>query len=255
MLKNTLRSFKIKLGLGLFFLTTPVFASIINGWNTNLLAGFGMGYIDLTGSAKTVATYNQGVPPGFQNLIIRDYSDHKIYPSLIGGYQGTYYKWLVGAEINLDWQNLSRTLDFAFSDSAGITGWDGSINYDRKFIFGLTGRVGYSFVSFMMPYLRFGLEASDDELNASYSDINGVVAFAQGAHVESWVYRFLFGVGVEMPLPTCLPLSLRMEYDYHSKGKTLNAATAGVGGVYPIMEGQMQPKAQSGCVSLIWNFF
>ncbi len=250
-----LRLIKIKLGLGLFFLTTSVFASFINGWNTNLLLGFGFGYVDLEASAQTTMTYNALVPPGFQNLIVRDYSDHKIFPSLIGGYQGMSDKWLLGAEINLDWQNLHRQLDFAFSDSQNITGWNGEIDYDRKFVIGLTGRAGYSIVSFLMPYVRFGVEMSDDEINGTYSNTNNTVVFNQDAHTETWVYRFLLGIGAEIPLPTCLPLSFRMEYNYHSKGKTVSGTTAGLGGPFPIMEASLQPRAHSGRASLIWNFF
>jgi hypothetical protein len=151
---------------------------------------------------------------------------------------------------------MSRKLDFAFADSQNLVGWNGQISYDRKFVLGLTGRVGYSFVSFLMPYVRFGVEMSDDEIHSFYRDNTSNIVFPTGdGHTETWVYRFLVGIGAELPLPTCLPLSLRMEYNYHSKGKTLDATSVGVGGVAPVFNASLQPWANSGRIVLVWNFF
>lgn len=160
------------------------------------------------------------------------YSSATFAPYFFMGYQQAYDQWLWGTELNIDWQKVADDRDFTFKMESTVS--SANVSYEHGVTLGLSERLGYSLTPYFMPYLRFGIEAGKDRLDTHVA--------SEATKDKMWVYRFLFGLGVELPLPVKSPLSLRFEYDYHSKGKTLITNAA-----------QVQPWAQSARIALVWS--
>ena len=110
-----------------------------------------------------------------------------------------------------------------------------------------------------MPYGRIGAELGSDRLSVTFGFNNPLEADNNPLATNEerqWVYRFLFGVGVELPLVPACGTTFRVEYDFHSKGRTLIATTAINDGIFnPSFQAESQPFTQSGTISVVWNFF
>lgn len=227
-------------------------------WTGNWLVGASAGYGSRTGSNQTQLSYNgTGFPATYpQSLIIRDYSASGSISGLFMGYQAVKENWLVGGEVNVDYHNMNEDLPFAFTDAGGTIGWTGTTQYKRDLVLGLTGRMGYAITPFFLPYVRIGVEFGHDKLTTQYASTSTTFPFNTEMSTTTYVHRALSGFGVEMPLPMTCGGSFRLEYNWHSKSKTVKAHAAIVDGVVsPAFESGLQPQTHSGRVAFVWNFF
>jgi len=249
-----------------FFLCLLVFSRQVHAqWETNFLLGVSgslnerLGNEDITLLYTNPVAIHAGFPSSF---IIEGYTDRGWMLGAFGGFQARCWQWLFGGEVNVDWDDIDSAHPFAFDDAfgqAGVArglGWNATTRYKRKVTIGLTGRIGYAVTRCFMPYLRLGAETSIDQLITTYSGNSNVYPLSLRTFGSVRQYRFLGGVGVEIPVPKISPLSFRIEYDFHSKGKAVQSIglIEDTLGYSPEFFTTMKPRMHSGKVSLVWNF-
>lgn len=221
-------------------------------WQYNFLVGASAGYADRSGDFHfTTVT---PAPALERTAIVQDHSDSGFIWGLLGGFQAHCNGWLFGAEANVDFHDFDDTRQHQFSRVVG--GVPGAVStvarYDRGTVVGLTGRAGYQMAPYLMPYIRLGMETSNDEysVNGAFGPANTPV-FTLAS--DRRTYRFLGGVGLEVPIPSLQGLSVRAEYNYHGKGKVIDAGGAASDGL-TFVASDMKPRTHSGKASLVWNF-
>lgn len=218
-------------------------------WEGNVLVGVSGGYANRDGTLNV----NHGSPaPGRQVAIVNEALDESGFIwGLLTGYQVRCNGWLMGAEINVDWRNLDDNTAFAFTDGLS-RGWDATASYEQKTVVGLTGRLGYEVSPCFMPYARFGAETSDDDLTYRASTVSGT---SMGAMVDGSrrQYRFVGGIGAEMPIAMLACLSFRLEYNFYSKSKGV-AASGFASDNLTFVYANGRVKTSAGKASLVYNF-
>lgn len=221
-------------------------------WDKNFLLGVFGGYADKDGS--TVTRVNYGAFPNLVSAdVVRDISDLGVIYGILGGYQGKCDQWLFGGEFSLERHPINDIHQFAFSDPAGLFNWQGSAQYRRDWMTAFTFRGGYQFVDYFMPYVRLGIETGQDIYEVTLASNVPNVPILYPAN-KKWVWRFLSGAGIEIPV-TCTRLALRMEYQFHSKGKTIEVDKIYTDGIInPITNSELQPKTQTFILAIVSNF-
>jgi opacity protein-like surface antigen len=220
-------------------------------WRTNFLIGIFGGYADRESNLTTTMQYG-GFPVIPQSIVVRDVSDTGGIYGFLLGFHGRCNKWLFGGEFNIENHNFSEDHPFAFSDPAGLVGWNGTSEYQRDWMAGFTFRLGYQIVDYLLPYVRLGVETGRDKLITTLTpdDFDGSLRLQD----KTWIYRFLSGVGIEFPV-YCTAITMRLEYQFHSKGKTIETDRLFTDGIFnPISTSQMQPRTQTGLIAIVRNF-
>ncbi len=246
-------------------------------WQGNWLVGVSGGYGVREGK-EYITIINATAPfEGAETAFDQRFKDNGWLGSIFGGYQWKCNRWLLGTELNVDWRGYEDGQDFVFAEAdsslnaafgVGPVAWIASTKYKRDWAVGLTGRMGYELAPYLMPYIRLGAEWSRDKLNFNaFRQPNVVlvgplppapVAFpgisvSESSHKNS--YRAVIGVGVEAPIPTVAGingLTVRAEYDFHYRGKTVGATVAASDNL-TLVNTSMNPHEQSAILSLVWN--
>lgn len=225
----------------------------------NWLVGISAGYANRVGNLVVTNYYDVGLfDDAIQGSnIVRDLSDSGFIWGAFVGYQSICQKWLKGIELSIDDQSISTSKGLAFTDPSGVLGYSGLMRYQRNWVGGLSARFGYALTPRFMPYLRAGGELASDRLSTAFSSPGNFNNLAAANEERQWVYRFLLGAGIESPLwITCNSGSatIRLEYDYHSKGRTLiTNATVYEGEFGAYFKAQSQPRTQSMRLAVVWN--
>ncbi len=237
----------------------------------NFLIGATGGYFARNSNVSANVTYFNpaqafiGIPP---TNVIEDYDDNGLQWGLLVGYQARCDTWVLGGELSVDWEHSNRIHPFAFSDIEAINdglglGWNGTFRYQREYALGFSLRMGYILESLryflppvFMPYVRAGIELSKDSLDVTYSGSTPFYPFKTASHFDKWPYRFVAGIGCEIPVFET-NASLRFEYNYHSSGQSLETQSSinDNGIVNPTFVTAMNPVIQSAKIGLIWNFY
>ncbi len=203
-------------------LTIPTVATA--AWEGSWLIGLSGGFSDREGDINATVFHPA---PGLQVSAFNT-SNTASYDSgylwgLLAGYELANNAWVLGLEVNLDWKDKRHKGDdnvFAFTDSIN-NGWVYAPHYMTNAVLGLTGRVGYQVFTYLIPYIRAGAEYSDNKLRFSAFDPTQRLYTAGDS--KRHMMRFVGGAGAEVPLPGIMVgLSARLEYNYHSEGKTVN---------------------------------
>lgn len=233
-------------------LSSALFAvpTVQAAWEGNWLVGVMGGYANRDGTLNV----NHGSPaPGREVAIVNQSLEESGFIwGLLAGYQVRCNGWLFGAELNVDWRNLDETDAFAFTDGL-IRGWSATSNYDQDIAVGVTARIGYEVSPCFMPYIRFGAESSDDSINYQASTISGtaLAGFIEGSRRQ---YRYVGGVGVEMPAPVLPCLTFRLEYDFFSKGKGVHASGFASDNL-TFFDSNARVCTNAAKMELVYNFF
>lgn len=172
---------------------------------------------------------------------------------ILGGYQARCNGWLLGLELSVDWPDRDSTESFAFATVGNSVVGAATINFDRDTIVGLTARLGYEISDWFMPYLRAGVETGEDKISfTSIITAPAPTAVASNSG-ERRAWRFIGGIGAEMPVPVLAGLSLRLEYNYHSKGRSVESTGLASDNVTVITTSTKQSD-NSAKASLVYNF-
>jgi len=226
--------------------------------DTNFLVGGSLGYGVRNGDVTTELDYrNAALVPGFfhtytENLL-KDYGT--LWGLFVGG-QMRCSDWLLGLELGYDRHNLDTAHQQPFSDRPGFTaisqGWLASSRYEVGDMFSLSLRWGYMMTEYLLPYLRVGVETSKDKLSVNYLGVNNY-AFSLTNMQEKRVYRFLAGIGFEVPI-MAEQLKFRGEYNFHVEGNNLHAEGAIIDGVRdPYFINEAKTRAHVMKASIVWN--
>lgn len=216
-------------------------------WDANWLIGASAGYGTRSGDLNVNVT-DVLVDDEFSTTS-RSFSQNGWLWGLLAGYQARCNCWLVGGEVSVDWMDHGGQNNYAYTDADDT--WVGSASFDSDALVAVSMRLGYEVASFFLPYIRLGVETSRDKLDFSVANFDNTLAASGEGQRRS--YRFLGGVGMEFPVPMCEGLSLRAEYNYHSRGRSVSAgATANDGLTY--VSADTKQHANTGKASLVWNF-
>lgn len=192
-----------------------------------------------------------GVPLAFSAN--DDFSTQSWMWGLLGGYQVRNDEWLIGAELNVDWDGESHhSRNNAFATTVAGRSINANVGYKRETTIGLTARLGYQVSCWFLPYLRAGVETSRDKYDVSITD-SGVAAAAFNGETSERSYRFVGGVGFELPVPVCAGLSFRGEYNYHSRNKALDL-TGPWSGQVATSSSNAHNHTNTAKVSIVYNF-
>lgn len=186
-------------------------------------------------------------------------NNHFIW-GLLAGYQARVNGWLLGGEVNVDWRNTNDDNDNGFTVIDPVFGtFIGSVsgnNSNNNAVVGLTARIGYEVSSFFMPYIRLGAEVTrtdDIDFSVSHPAAPAFTVVSNNDRNHRW--GFVGGVGAEFPVPMCKALSLRAEYNYHSRGRQDDVVALGsdLGTLFTVSNDGSRHE-NTGKASLVWNF-
>jgi len=222
-------------------------------WVGNWLIGGSLGFANQTGNFHTNLIYVDpatALPvPLPATFVVKNHSDNGMLLEALLGYQAICRKWLVGIEFEAQWRDLDQLHPFSFRSEPPLVGWAAAERYERKRIGALSARLGYALTPYFMFYGRMGAELGKDHFQTIFNGID--------ATDDHWTHRFLWGAGFEIPLPRTCGATFRFEYNYASKGRTLETVERlpSIGGLIAVFDSTLQPITQSWKGSLIWNFF
>jgi len=181
----------------------------------------------------------------------------------------------VGLELNADWEGRHKERSYQFvqglndldAANSTTTTLDITARSKRDTTVGLTGRLGFEMLPWALTYLRFGVETSRDKLAIS-GQVNDetvpLVATFATAEGSRRTWRWVAGIGAELPLPVIAGLTLRAEYDYHAKGRRVDTSATGTPNfaiaaapartVAFSQAANLRPAEHSGKLALVYNF-
>ncbi len=216
------------------------------GWKGNFLLGVEGGFAARDAELNLLAT-EIGAGAG-QAGFAKNHADNGAIWGLLGGYQVTCNRLLLGMEASVSWQDFGERKNFHFVD-ATPEHYNIAAEHERDTVVGLTFRAGYKVTPWMMPYLRAGAETSNETI--IFASNNFTAGTALGLEDSRRAYRFVGGAGLEFPL--IHQAVLRLEYNYSSRGRGA-AAT----GVVPVsletISADIKPNQHAGLLALVWNF-
>lgn len=220
-------------------------------WQGNWLLGLSAGYNWYDAELDLTIDLPAG-PLFFANH--REFDTNRWSFGILGGYQIKCDGWLFGAELNVDWAEKNNTQNYVFTGDTGIglLSFAASADYKNEATFALTGRVGYDMLCWLMPYLRAGIETNRNKLDISIEEINTGTQFITDISNQS--YRFVGGVGVEMPVPTFSGFTVRAEYNYHARNRTLNDSRAWQAPAVAASTVTSRSFENSAKLSFVYNF-
>lgn len=189
------------------------------------LLGLSGGYILQRARLTSTLNYTQAAltPGAFQTHFKNNLHDNSYLIGILGGVQFNCQDWLLGLELAVDGYDLDDTERFVKADLFGVRGWQGQASYDKGTALGVSLRWGYKVTKTIWPYLRVGAEVSKDELTVSFAGS----PFYPGQFTtqdDSTMLRYLIGFGAEALFPKVEALKLRLEYNYLSKGQSLDSS-------------------------------
>lgn len=196
----------------------PMGASAFLGYdseNQNFLLGGEMAYARQDEKFTTRFTSPLTIPVDVIDVHSEKVNDNGIMFGLLAGWQYRVCRFMLGLETNLIFQNFNILRAFVFKSLDGKINYSGTAYYDRGPTWALTTRAGYFVTPGFMPYVRFGFQASRDEVN--YQVIAVPIAVPQPrsdfSSEKTTVFGVVAGAGVE--LPTFIGGStIRFEYTF-----------------------------------------
>ncbi len=224
-------------------------------WQTNFLFGISGGLSWHNNDDLTVSVFDSNL---FESISFNnDSNGTDSLWGIFGGYQAICNGWLLGAELNLDWR--TNEVDQHFVGSTIIAGpVVSTISRDRDTVVGLSARIGREMTPWFMPYIRLGADFGRNSNEFTFSTINlqNNISIAVNEDTNRR-WGFFGGIGAEVPLDiiTC-GLSLRAEWDYHSRGHRGSedfVALASNGTTLIGVSGLNQGNEQTARASLVFN--
>ncbi|MCS5710695.1 outer membrane protein [Candidatus Berkiella aquae] len=239
---------RTKSSLGLLVATALLASTAAQAWEGNWLLGVSAGGAwhnndDVGFTVTDGVTVESGT-------FSTDNDSHFIW-GFLGGYQARCNSWLFGAELNVDWRGDH---DNHASTTSVLLGGpvSGTLSRSNDAVWGLTARIGYEMSRYFMPYIRLGADYAHKDFDFTFTDAAGNVLSGDSGKSK---WGFVGGVGLEFPLGMfCNNLSLRGEWDYHSRKHNHDSVTAvAADGTTAVLNAGNRHE-QSARASLVYNF-
>ncbi|MBS0290413.1 MAG: hypothetical protein JSS07_10335 [Proteobacteria bacterium] len=235
-------------------------------WQGNWLFGVSGIYTDRRGEVDIGTLYNGAFPLfPLKTESGKRYSDIGAGYGLLAGYQITCQGWIWGIEASVDWLDISSKRAFVYPDllpfEITLIEWHAQSEYKSEVpLVALSGRMAYKMAPYFISYLRLGVEGDDESLDVIISPGTGSMQ-STVLHASRWIWHYILGVGFEVPLG-CSPITLRAEYNFHSRAEPLFAhgrihegvINPFVDQILPVFDAEMSTITNSGKVSFVWNF-
>ncbi len=204
--------------------------------------------------ATTIVNLNN--PLVTNRTVLTEAADSNLIWGMLAGYQVACLGWFAGVEFDIDWYQLKKSQNLRFSDAAEVHSWLGYVEFERKPVVALVARLGYKIAPYFLPYMRAGVETGQDKLSATFTSARAdIVPRTLNVENKERSYRFIAGLGADFPLPIMTCPALRLEYNYHGKGRTVEAMGTlnDNTDVFPTFVSSTKPKMQTGTASIVWN--
>jgi len=234
---------KILFGVGALLFATLAHAV----YESNALFGVDVGVLTRKGSVDIA----YGNVPGAVSLE----QDGLIW-GLLAGYQGRCKGWLLGGELHVDWDRAQKASKANFSTTTNA--FVATAVLRRHMAVGFSARLGkevlpdlFSYTTVFLPYVRLGIETSKDHLELDIRNANSFVYSDSEGSRRDW--RFVLGLGVEMPVPQIMGLSIRAEYDYLPEGRRIETFGYTVD-FSTLVTSITRSHTHRGKVAFVWNF-
>ncbi|MBS0290419.1 MAG: porin family protein [Proteobacteria bacterium] len=245
---------KLKLAL----LASAVFmaASAQAHWQGNFLLGVSAGGAWHSGDDNIGIIITTPVNTSAFTVTNDNDNNHFIW-GLLAGYQMRNDNWLAGLEVNVDWRGHDDDINFVLQNNVTVTSPAfGTFSRDRDAVVGITARFGYYVLPCLTPYIRLGADYSERDINfnAFMPDVGVTVSSFDDQDDDRW--GFVGGLGIEYFTPMIPCLSLRAEWDYHSRKHNDNdfSIIASDSNVLFTVNGDGNRHEQTAIVSLVYNF-
>ena len=242
-LLNTLDDGMKKITLLLSLVSLLMANAVHAEWESNALMGISGGYEWRRSDVNVEVDILTTPIIAFKHPL----NDNGFMWGLFAGYQWHCNGWVLGGELSFSWDNNDKNHNTTLS-VGGVPALV-STNYDRGLIVGVSGRWGYEIVDLLLGYVRLGLESSKDRLSVT-GILDGQTLAADGKRRP---FRPFVGAGAEIPIPLWLGLSMRAEYNYHFKGKSVLIEGATDGNPVSVFANS-KPIMHTVFASVVWNF-
>lgn len=234
---------------------TVLLSNAAYAWDGSFLIGLSGGWAERDGQVNATITHPlPGLPTTtFINGGDSNFDNGYLW-GLLAGYELTNNAWIIGFEANLDWQDKRHKLDdniLAFTDNIN-QGWMYTPHFKTNAVLAFTGRVGYQLFTYFIPYVRLGPEFSSNRFRFyAYDPVQGL--FAEGDSKRHMV-RAVVGAGAQLPIPFVMTgLSLRAEYNYHSRGKSIDSEGLARPDYATLWNANTKVSTNSFKASIVWN--
>ncbi|MBS0290418.1 MAG: outer membrane beta-barrel protein [Proteobacteria bacterium] len=225
-------------------------------WDGNWLLGVSAGKAWQNDNEGFKVSVSSVTSSQLYNIANNEDNDGFIW-GFLGGYQGRCHNFLAGIELNVDWRDDEDDVNFVVVNPV-VGPVAATISHDRGAVVGITARFGYNVLPCLMPYIRLGVdynERATDFIGATTALAENIPFAVDSSDDERW--GFVGGAGIEYFMPFVRGLSLRAEWDYHTRAHSdnINAPLGEV--VIPTSIGISdggQHYEQTARASLVYNF-
>ncbi len=226
-----------------------VLADHISVNRSHFLLGAQAGYAARNGDLNIDITHPA---PGSQiSSHVRDHDDTGFIFGFLGGYEWVYDEFLFGIEASIGFQDFGDEKNFAYLDSlTPRNGYSAKAQFEREVVLGLSTRFGYYLAPWISSYMRLGAETSD-EIIRFQSSTSGAPAVSVNIEQGRRSARFIGGFGFEFPL--LHHTTLRLEYNYSTRGKGASHTVLGSDGMTTFSV-NAKPAQHAVNLAFVWNF-
>lgn len=230
-------------------------------WDGNFLLGVSGGRGERLDNVDVTVFYTAPANTIPDSIYIEKYTDTGYLAGAFAGMQIYINRFVFGAEFSVDWDYLDRKHFFGFADANGqvsVTpglGYAAMAVYERDVTYAGSLRIGYDITRCFRPYGRIGVARSIDRLTVAFAGDPAIYNFSTITQGEGPQWRYLLGLGAEIPAPLIPFLSLRGEYNFQSRAKNIEA----LGTIYdntgfnPLFMNKINPKTHIAKLSVVWN--
>ena len=181
----------------------------------------------------------------------KDVHDNGGVFGVFAGYNWLCNELLLGVDLSADWKGNNDRTDF-LTRSSGDFNFLNSVGFERDWMYGISGRMGYKAYDFMTPFVRLGLERVRNKLAYDLDFPNPPAATQRILGFEESKHKtgYLVGLGMDIPVFN-KHTNVRVEYQYHWQNRVkydfANAANVFDGSA------DMKPRAHFLTIGLLWS--
>lgn len=169
---------------------------------------------------------------------------------LFAGYNWVCNKLLLGMDVSADWNDADDRHEFLTRDNTGRF-FLNSARFEKDFIYGISGRMGYRGWDMATPFVRLGIERARNKLTYDVDDVNVVPSVRQlGIAKSRHETGYLAGLGLDIPVFN-KNTNVRVEYQYHWQNRA-DYDFVNVGSTFS-GRADIKPKAHFLTVGLLWS--